>query len=132
MTKAEVLAPDLDAIVERNEDDFAEFRGARFFVTGGTGFVGSWLLETLAWANRRLELGAAVVVLTRSPDAFASAAPHLLSDPAISFRRGDVRGSTSIWGTFDAVIHAATTASASFSEGEPLVTLETIDRKSVV
>jgi dTDP-glucose 4,6-dehydratase len=126
MTKAEALAPDLDSVLERNEDDFAAFKGARFFVTGGTGFVGSWLLETLAWANRRLELGVSAVVLTRNPDAFASAAPHLLCDPAISFRRGDVRGATSIWGTFDAVIHAATTASASFTEKEPLAMIETI------
>ncbi len=64
-------------------------------------------------------------MLTRNPDAFASAAPHLLCDPAISFRRGDVRGSTSIWGTFDAVIHAATTASASYSD-DPLSMIETI------
>jgi dTDP-glucose 4,6-dehydratase len=126
MTKAEALAPDLDTVVERNEEDFATFKGARFFITGGTGFVGSWLLETLAWANRRLELGASAVVLTRNPDAFASAAPHLLCDPAISFRRGDVRGSTSIWGTFDAVIHAATTASTSFKENDPLKMIETI------
>jgi nucleoside-diphosphate-sugar epimerase len=126
MKKAEALTPDLDAIVERNEDDFTAFKGARFFITGGTGFVGSWLLETLSWANRRLELGTSAVVLTRNPDAFASAAPHLLCDPAISFRRGDVRGSTSIWGTFDAVIHAATTASASYSENEPLTMIETI------
>ncbi|MFY9781562.1 MAG: NAD-dependent epimerase/dehydratase family protein [Candidatus Baltobacteraceae bacterium] len=126
MTKAEALAPDLDAVVERNEDDFATFKGARFFITGGTGFVGSWILETLAWANRRLELGASAVVLTRSPDAFASAAPHLLCDPAISFRRGDLRGSTSIWGSFDAVIHAATTASTSFRENDPLRMVETI------
>ena len=38
MTEPEpVLAPDLDAIVERNADDFELLRGARLFVTGGTG-----------------------------------------------------------------------------------------------
>ncbi|MGP6192189.1 MAG: NAD-dependent epimerase/dehydratase family protein [Vulcanimicrobiaceae bacterium] len=126
MTTAEALAPDLDAVVERNEDDFAAFKGARFFISGGTGFVGSWLLETFCWANRRLELGASAVVMTRNVDAFASAAPHLLCDPAISFRRGDVRGSTSIWGTFDVVIHAATRASASFSDSDPHKMIETI------
>ena len=91
MTEPEpVLAPDLDAIVERNADDFELLRGARLFVTGGTGFVGSWLLESFAWANRRLALDASAVVLTRHPGAFGGAAPHLLADPAISLRRGDL------------------------------------------
>ncbi len=126
MTKSEVLAPELDAVVERNADDFAHLQGARLFFTGGTGFVGSWLLETFAWANRRLKLGATAVVLTRNPDAFASAAPHLLCNPAISYRRGDVRATSTIWGTFDAIVHAATTASASFNEREPLAMIETI------
>jgi dTDP-glucose 4,6-dehydratase len=111
MTKAEVLAPDLEAIVERNADDFELLRGARLFLTGGTGFVGSWLLESFAWANRRLALGASAVVLTRNADAFGSKAPHLLCDPALSFRRGDLNDSGSIWGTFDAVVHAATAPS---------------------
>jgi dTDP-glucose 4,6-dehydratase len=129
MTPNEALAPDLDAVLERNADDFAEFRGARFFISGGTGFVGSWLLETFAWANRRLALDASAVVLTRSPDAFASAAPHLLCDPAISFRRGDVRDVKSVWGRFDVVIHAATTVSSSVDaayERSPLELIETI------
>jgi dTDP-glucose 4,6-dehydratase len=129
VTPSAVLAPDLDAVLERNADDFAAFRHARFFISGGTGFVGSWLLETFAWANRRLALDASAVVLTRSPDDFATAAPHLLCDPAISFRRGDVRDKNSIWGTFDVVVHAATTVSSSV-EGAygqpPLELIETI------
>jgi dTDP-glucose 4,6-dehydratase len=126
MRQAEVLAPDLDAIVERNSDDFGSMRGARLFVTGGTGFVGSWLLESFAWANRRLALGASAVVLARDPDAFGSKSPHLLSDAAISFRRGDLRGSDPLWGTFDTVIHAATAVPSGPFELEPLTVVETL------
>jgi nucleoside-diphosphate-sugar epimerase len=129
MTQNQGLAPDLDAVLERNADDFATLRGARLFISGGTGFVGSWLLETFAWANRRLALDASAVVLTRKPDAFATAAPHLLCDPAISFRRGDVRATSSIWGTFDVAVHAATTVSSSFDSAygqPPLELIETI------
>jgi dTDP-glucose 4,6-dehydratase len=126
MTKAEVLAPDLDAIVERNADDFKSLQGARLLVTGGTGFVGSWLLESFAWANRRLALGAGAVVLTRDPDAFGSKSPHLLSDPAISFRRSDLQGRSSIWGSFDAVVHAATAGPDGAAAPAPQKIVETI------
>ena len=49
----------------------AGLRGARVFVTGGTGFVGSWLLKSLRWANERLDAGIEAVVLTRDPDSSA-------------------------------------------------------------
>ena len=40
-------------------------------MTGGTGFVGLAMLEQLAAANERLQLGATVVVLTRDARHFA-------------------------------------------------------------
>ncbi len=110
-TSADVIGPDLEAVVERGADDFEAFRGARLFVTGGTGFVGSWLLETFAHANRRLSLGARLLVLSRNPGAFSAASPHLASDPAIAFAAGDVRDARDVPGAFDAFVHAATSSS---------------------
>ena len=60
-----------------------ELRGARLFVTGGTGFFGCWLLETFLWANDQLKLGASAVVLDPEPAAPSRRkAPHLASHPA--------------------------------------------------
>jgi dTDP-glucose 4,6-dehydratase len=97
----------------------------RLFVTGGTGFVGSWLLESFTWANARLALGANAVVLTRDPDAFRSAVPQLAYDPAVDLVAGDVRSLPEL-GAFDATIHAAAPASKKLNDEEPLVMLETI------
>jgi len=84
----------------------------RMFVTGGTGFIGRWLLESFAWANRRLSLGAELTALTRDPAAFSSRAPHLAEDPSIHLHHGDVR--SFIWpeGSFSHVIHGATDVSS--------------------
>ena len=51
-------------------------RGARLFITGGTGFFGKWLLEGLVYANQQLELGLEVMVLSCIPDAFLQEAPR--------------------------------------------------------
>jgi nucleoside-diphosphate-sugar epimerase len=87
-----------------------ELRGQRIFITGGTGFFGCWLLESFAWANDRLGLGAEAVVLTRNPAAFAKKVPHLASHAAIRLHVGDVCTFEFPDGPFAYVIHAATAA----------------------
>lgn len=116
---------DLEEILERAHDDFETLRGARLYFTGGTGFVGSWLLESFVRANARLGLGAHVTVLARDPDVFAAAAPHLARSSAVTVVRGDVRAEPPL-GTFDAVVHAATPASAALNASEPSLMLDTV------
>jgi len=120
------LAVDLDHILAHTGDLWQDLRGARLFVTGGTGFFGCWLLESFVWACDRLELGANLTVLTRSPEAFQAKAPHLASHPAIHIIRGDVRSLALPESRFSHVIHAATEASAKLSREQPLVMLDTI------
>jgi dTDP-glucose 4,6-dehydratase len=83
-------------------------RGKRIFVTGGTGVIGKWLLETLLHADRRLALGASAVVLSRNPEKFAQVAPHLAYSDRLLLMKGDVRSFAFPEGNFDYVIHAAT------------------------
>src|SRR3954452_3152900 len=91
---ANPLARDLDEVVETMGSVWEELRGARIFITGGTGFFGCWLLETLLWANERLALEASAVVLTRNGDAFRKKARHLAGHTAVTLHDGDVRSFT--------------------------------------
>lgn len=101
------LADDLDHVMLHTRGLWDELRGGRLFITGGTGFVGCWLLESFAWANDRLNLRAEAVVLTRDPEAFGRKAPHLAGHPAIRLYRGDVRDFVFPEGRFTHVVHAA-------------------------
>jgi dTDP-glucose 4,6-dehydratase len=102
------LARDLDHVLSHTEDLWAAVRGERFFLTGGTGFVGTWLTESLLWANRRLSLGISAVLLTRYPEAFRQRSPHLADDPAVTLWPGDCATFPYPEGTFPLVVHAAT------------------------
>jgi len=119
------LAADLDHVLEHIRPLSEDLRGARLFITGGTGFFGCWLLESFAWANERLGLGAEALVLTRDFDAFARKAPHLARRADIRFHIGDVRDFTFPAGEFSHVIHAATEASAKLNEENPGLMLNT-------
>jgi len=120
------LAGDLDYILEKTKGLWEEIRGKQVFITGGTGFFGCWLLESFAWANDFLGLGAKVLVLTRNLEAFKLKVPHLASHAAIKFHIGDVRDFKFPSGEFSHIIHAAGQASAELNEEEPLTMLDVI------
>lgn len=120
------LAGDLDHVLARTSGLWEELRGARVFLTGGTGFFGCWLLETLLWANDRLGLEASVVVLTRDPAAFEKKAPTLASHPALSLQNGDVRTFDIEQGTFSHVIHAGTETATPLTPADTLAVFDSI------
>ena len=117
---------DLDHVLEHTPQVWEQLRDGRLFITGGTGFFGTWLLESLAWAIDRFGLPVEAVVLTRSPESFAEKSPHLASHRSISFHRGDVRDFVFPEGRFTHVIHAAFPSTRPLSD--PLETAAVILR----
>ncbi|MGJ7571738.1 NAD-dependent epimerase/dehydratase family protein [Variovorax sp. RB2P76] len=103
-----VARQDLDEILRLTTPDTWEaLRRQSVFITGGTGFVGKWLLEALLHADRSLGLGMGISVLTRSPDAFAVASPHLARASAVELVRGDILDLPQPTRPYTFVIHAA-------------------------
>jgi UDP-glucuronate decarboxylase len=114
-----IVDEDLDALTTALAPLWPRISGARIFMTGGTGLIGRWMLETLA----RSGSDAQVTLLSRDPDAFAATAPHLAD--RFSLVRGDVTG-FDVPGTFTHVIHAATDASAALNAHDPRRMFDTI------
>ncbi|MBN2098780.1 MAG: NAD-dependent epimerase/dehydratase family protein [Dehalococcoidia bacterium] len=119
-------AEDLNHILNHTRGLWEDLRGRNIFVTGGTGFFGCWLLESLLWVNDQLGIEIKAVVLSRSAESFASKAPHLSNHPAVRLIQGDVRSFDFPTGEFPFVIHAATEASAKLNQENPLLMFETI------
>lgn len=117
---------DLKHIMDHTCELWEDMRGARIFITGGTGFFGHWLVESFLYANQQLDLKASILLLSRNPDSAKQASPHLFSDPAVTWLRGDVRNFEFPRGEFTHIIHAATDASAKLNEENPLLMLDTI------
>ncbi|PMS36922.1 dTDP-glucose 4,6-dehydratase [Trinickia symbiotica] len=99
---------DLDQVLEWTADVWARFDRARLFITGGTGFVGSWLLEVVQRANRVTSSRIEMVVLSRDPDRARADAPHLFNASGITLVKGDVTDFDGDIGAIDVCIHAAT------------------------
>ncbi len=125
--RSQIVDEDLRRIFAATRDLWEELRDARIFLTGGTGFFGTWLLESFAFANRELQLGSSVVALSRDPATFQRQQPHLAAESAIQFHQGDVKTFDFPSGPFSHVIHAAaTSAHETFASADIVQKFDTV------
>lgn len=93
----------LDAALSRLE----LLRDSTIVVTGGTGFVGTWIAEAVAALNDVHEFGISLVVTSRSPGFRAPEKAHLAARSDITLETRDVRTETHLPAATRFVIHLA-------------------------
>ena len=103
-----ILSVDREHILEKTNGIWEPLRNKRLFITGGTGFVGTWLIEAFVAANEAYDLQAHACILTRDPSAFASRSRHLALNESITLQQGDATTFEAPRGEFSHIIHAAT------------------------
>jgi nucleoside-diphosphate-sugar epimerase len=118
-----LLEEDLTHVRRHADVSWGPMHGKSVFLTGGSGFLGRWLVESLLHANRTLQLGVRLTMLTRSAARFGDIAPHLVAEPALSIVEGNIRDFAFPPGRFDYLIHAA--ADTALSVGDPVAAIDT-------
>jgi nucleoside-diphosphate-sugar epimerase len=98
---------DLDHVLLHVSGLWEDLRDSKIFVTGGSGFLGTSLVESFCYANERLALGAHLTMLTRRPEVYARRMPHLAGRSDIQIIRGDVRNFVFPSGKYSFIIHGA-------------------------
>jgi dTDP-glucose 4,6-dehydratase len=129
MTSPALPEEDLREAVAGAGGAWERLRGESVFVTGASGFFGRWVLESLRAADIRHRLGVRVLALSRDPDLFQRAHPHLASWHALSWIRGSVltlSGAAARDRRFGLVLHMATEGSLDAAARDPQGTREVI------
>lgn len=112
---------ELKEVVQRTGCDvFRAFRDSNIFISGGTGFIGKWLLESLLFANGEKISSASITVLTRDVDRFLGKHPSMGKCPGLSFLEGDLSSFPFHDDSFHYIIHAAADFGETLSQGDPL------------
>ncbi len=91
---------------------WSDLSRANLFITGGTGFYGKWLLESIAAANDLLGAQVRATILSRDPARFSKETPHLAARREFSWLAGDTAEFAFPAGPFDYVLHFATASAA--------------------
>ena len=127
MTASAIVREDIKRIVDLVGAGFDRLNGKHLLITGGTGFVGSYLLETVAYLNDHVLTKAChLYAVTRNPRKVASRFPHLIRRPEFTLIEGDARRLELPPVSWDFIIHAAAPSDARVFVQDPLDTLDTI------
>lgn len=125
MTHPPLPAEDLDDIL-RWVPSFGDLQKGSLFLTGSTGFFGRWLLESLVYADRELDLHLQAMVLSRDPTRFLESAPHLSKARCLTFLAGDIRTLPKVARSFTHVVHGAASTDARNYLASPKEMLDTL------
>lgn len=106
-SRTEQVRLDAEAVLAKQTDLLAPLANSRLFITGGTGFLGTWLLELISVLNSRHGFNTQVTVFSRAATEFASRTKHLGSNKEFTFVDGDIRYLTELPRETDYIIHAA-------------------------
>lgn len=101
-------------------------RGSHVLITGATGFVGCWLLSTLAYLNDTCGFGIRITAMARNPEAAMRKAPFLASRDDIAWVGMDIRQLASLPEDLAWLIHTAGVPDSRHHATNPIETTSVI------
>ena len=120
---SDIVENDINEIIEDNID-WGYFKNKKIFLTGASGFYGSYILKTLIGANKRKNLSLNICISLRSPKIFIEKYKNLIDLHEISCFEWDINNDlTTELKDIDIIIHAASNASPKFYKDDAVGTI---------
>jgi nucleoside-diphosphate-sugar epimerase len=116
---------DAEAVLFDRAEGLSTLRGQHLFISGGTGFLGTWLLELIKVLNESYHFNVKVTAFSRNAKAFAKQLPHLGLEKWVSFQEGDIRYFSELPRDVRFIIHAAALTDRRLFASQPSAVAET-------
>jgi nucleoside-diphosphate-sugar epimerase len=120
-----LVRADAEAVLQERIGQLEPLRGQHLFLTGGTGFLGAWLLELAAVLNQRHAFGLKITVFSRNARNFARQWPHLGGLEGVHFQEGDIRYLAELPRDARYIVHAAALTDRRLFASQPGAVAET-------
>ena len=114
-----VLREDLESIIGENIS-WDKLRGRTVLITGASGMIGTYMLQTLTMLNDKFKYGIKVIAVLRNP---AKLSEEIKSRDDVTIIVHDVTKNFDIKEDIDYIIHAASPASPLIMQNQPVETI---------
>lgn len=121
-----IIEQDCEQVLSGTVEQLAGLRGETLLITGGTGFVGTWITELVIHLNDFYQFGIRVKLLSRQETDVCVIAPHFAGRKDVEFMRQDIRAITDFPEDVTLLIHAAASPDTRLHASDPLRTIRTI------
>lgn len=127
MSPAEaIIRDDCMRVLAGRVEQLAPLRGGALLVTGGTGFMGTWLAEMIACLNDQHRFGTRLRLLSSHASAFRGRVPHLAARPDVELIEQNVLNVVELPDDTTWIIHAAGDPDNRHHMTDPLGTFRTL------
>ena len=116
------IGNDCISLLSERLEKVENLRNATILITGGTGFLGSWLCEMIYTLNQNFDMGITLYLISRERDAYNEKLGHLHNEKFI-FLRNDVKNIIEIPKDVNFIIHAAAVPDNRFHTSNPMKTM---------
>jgi dTDP-glucose 4,6-dehydratase len=123
-----LIKEDCEEVLQSSSVQLEPLKNRKVFVTGGTGFVGTWLAEIITHLNDHYQFNTALVLLARNADSYHTKVPHLAARRDVRLLAMDVRNIVEIPDDVEYCVHAAATPDNRQHVSDPLGIMSTITR----
>lgn len=120
-----IIMEDMEILCSANYIPWSELENKTVFITGATGLIGSQIVHSLAYANRKLNLRLSIVANARDKKKAETCFKDLLEDPALEIIFNDINNYVKYSGSIDYIIHAASVTSSKDFVEKPVETIWT-------
>ena len=103
-----------------------ELKNQKIFIAGGTGFLGSWIAELVAYFNDNHQFNTSLVILARNMGSFLADKNHLASRGDIQLISNDIRNINELPNDISYIIHAAASPDNRNHVSNPIDTIASI------
>jgi len=117
------IRDDCERVFKESSSTLEELNQSSVLITGGSGFMGSWILETIQYLNEKFNKGIEVHVISRNREKYLASIPHIARMPYVNIIRSDVRSVSELPRNINYVIHAAANPDNRMHSSRPLETV---------